>query len=264
MLSGFLCLALVGFSLVTTGCAGSGRLPQESDRHPELFYLEQQKQIQIEKIVLVPNPKHTIFGRMLDMYLKNTSGKPLVVTVEPGTVLRSMDRLYTSVVVMAGEVVPLAPNESRAVTVEVFSIEFNLFSPSAKTQYRLGNKIGGDTASFISCFAKRRPDYKDPTELPPGVVQVPTQPGEPATYILPPTNVENKGPEDNKKYDLMPVQLAIWRLTEGIDRDKILKSVADNPKLKGGEFSQNVKLNNNLGPYVQQLLNDCGLEKYKF
>lgn len=255
------------FALVwsSSACKDPNQSSLESDRHPSLFFNIQRKEIAIDTIGLTLNPTQTIYGRFLDLKLRNLTNRPIPITIEPGTVLRSDNqKLFTNLVITAGENLTLNPGETKIQTIEVFSINFYKLTPVRETQFSLGNLIGGDTSTFIQCFVQRRPDRIDPTALPPGVVRVPTKPGEPPTYIIPPREKMPKVEDPTEKKELAPVQLAIWRITDDMDRVKLLKSVSANPKLKGGQFSESAAFYDSQTPYVQQLLRDCGLEKYKF
>lgn len=228
----------------TISCTDGARLPIESAQRPKLQDQVEQGDVSVDGIVLTTNPEQTIYGRNIDFKLTNQTDHPIAVVIEAGTVLRSDNQqFYTNLVVSSSEQILIAPKSLGIITVEVFSINFQKFSPVRSTRYSLGNLIEGDTKTFLDCFARRRPET--------GVAPSALTQAEPA-------------PAQTGKVDLAPIQLVIWLITDKMDRPALLKAVSNNPQLKGGQYSQSAKYYDAMAPFVQKLLDDCGLGKYKF
>ncbi|MBI4749680.1 MAG: hypothetical protein HY774_14425 [Acidobacteria bacterium] len=234
---------LVGLCF-TVSCKDGARLPIESDQRAKLQDQVERGDVSVDGIVLTTNPEQTIYGRNIDFKITNQTDHPIAVAIQAGTVLRSENQqYYTNLVVSSNEQVLIAPKSLRIITVEVFSINFQKFSPVRSTKYSLGNLIEGDAKTFLDCFARRRPETGVSSSALSQPAPTPAQPG---------------------KVDLAPVQLVIWLLTDKMDRPALLKAVSNNPQLKGGQYSQSVKYYDTMAPFVQKLLDDCGLGKYKF
>lgn len=236
-----LCCVLLCF---TVSCKDGARLPVESDQPTSLHNQVERGEVSVDGIVLTTNPEQTIYGRNIDFKITNQTDHPIAVAIETGTVLRSDNQqYYANLVVSSGEQALIAPKSLAIITVEVFSINFQKFSPVRSTRYSLGNLIEGDSKTFLDCFARRRPET--------GVAPSALSQSAPA-------------PTQTGKVDLAPVQLAIWLMTDNMDRAALRKAVSSNPQLKGGQYSQSVKYYDAMAPFVQKLLDDCGLGKYKF
>lgn len=230
----------------TVSCKDGARLPVESDQQTSLHGQVERGEVSVDGIVLTTNPEQTIYGRNIDFKITNQTDHPIAVAIQTGTVLRSDNQqYYTNLVVSSGEQALIAPKSLGIITVEVFSINFQKFSPVRSTRYSLGNLIEGDSKTFLDCFARRRPET--------GVAPLALS-----------QSASTPAPAQTGKVDLAPVQLAIWLMTDNMDRPALRKAVSGNPQLKGGQYSQSVKYYDTMAPFVQKLLDDCGLGKYKF
>ncbi len=249
--------------LCAVGCRESGRSRLESDLLPRIAYAVKRGEIAVSRIGLTPNPPHNLYGRILEIKLRNLTDREARVQIDAGTVLRSDVPGFAEMVVTTPETTILPPKGEWTHTLEVYSIAFAGKPPGRNVNYTIGNLVGGDVAQLVTCLG---PDEPDPlaSPIPSGVRQLPGKPGEPPTFVVPSNVKPAAGQNPPEKRDLMPVQLAIWRITDGKDRDALLKDVAGNPEMKGGDYGASIRLYNEMGPYVQKLLSECRLDQYKF
>ncbi|MCS7080740.1 MAG: hypothetical protein NZ585_11940 [Chloracidobacterium sp.] len=224
--------------LLTAACREAPRHPHESAARPALLERLARGEVQLERLGMTLRPEQPFFGRIIEIAVRNTSSKPLLVVLEPGQLLRSQDPAVTDLVVTSREEIALDVGQSAQREVEVFSLSRRKLSMTRETVYTLGNLTGGDVYTFVTCFATNRP--AEPPPPPPG-------------SKLPP-----------QKLDLTPVQLALWCIADGLDRKALLEGIALNPMLKGGEYGRSRDYFDGQAKYVQGLLDRCGLGKYKF
>jgi hypothetical protein len=219
-------------------CQPTPHQPYESSFRTALAERLSRGEARIERLGMAPRPEHPFFGRIIEISLRNTTNKPILLIIEPGQVLRSQDPTTTDLVVTSREEIALDVGQVIQRDLEVFSLSRRKLSMTRDTVYELGNLLTGDAYTLVACFATNRPP--DPPPPPPG-------------SGLPP-----------QKLDLTPFQLALWCVAEGLDRQALLEGIALNPLLKGGEYGRSRDYFDSQAKYVQGILDSCGLTKYKF
>lgn len=229
---------LVVSSFLGTACQPATRQPYESSIQTALMGRIARGEVRIEQLGMAQRPEHPFFGRIVEISLRNTSDKPLLVTIEPGQLLRSRNPEVTDLVVTQREEIALDAGQVVRRELEVFSLSRRKLSMTRETVYDIGNLLEGDAYTFVTCFAANRPP--EPPPPPPGS-GLPLQ-----------------------KLDLTPVQLALWCIADSLDRQALLEGTALNPLLKGGEYGRSRDYFDGQAKYVQGLLDSCGLVKYKF
>jgi hypothetical protein len=194
--------------------------------------------VRIERIEMAPNPEQTIFGSIVEIAVKNVSSAPVSVVIEPGTILHGKPSSVTDLIITRPERATVAPGETWRQTLEVFSVNFHKFSLNPNVSYSFGNLADGDLKTLAVCVAAstRRADGK--------------------------TN-DSDGDKSDRP-DLSPIQLAVWRISDGMSRDALLRLTGANPMLKGGQFRQSKEYFDRQAPYVQGTLDACGLKHYIF
>ncbi|MGQ9897389.1 MAG: hypothetical protein ACUVR8_07550 [Acidobacteriota bacterium] len=225
---------LLGLSGAT--CQPTPRRPYESKVQPKLLERIARGEVRIERLGMTLRPEHPFFGRIIEISLRNTSSKPILIAIEPGQLLRSQNPDTTDLVVTSREEIALDVGQVVQRDIEVFSLSRRKLSMTRETVYDLSNLLEGDAYTFVTCFAANRP-----AEPPPPSSGLPPQ-----------------------KLDLTPVQLALWCIADGLDRKALLEGTALNPLLKGGEYGRSRDYFDGQAKYVQGLLDSCGLAKYKF
>ncbi|MFQ3580632.1 MAG: hypothetical protein SNJ49_01865 [Chloracidobacterium sp.] len=223
---------------LSPACRETPRHAHESITRPALAERIARGEVRIERLGMALRPEQPFFGRIIEISLRNTGNKPLIVVIEPGQLLRSQSPDITDLVVTNREEIALDAGQTAQRNIEVFSLSRRKLSMTRETVYTLGNLTEGDVYAFVTCFAANRPP--EPPPPPPG-------------SGLPP-----------QKLDLTPFQLALWCVADGLDRQALLEGVALNPVLKGGEYGRSRDYLDGQAKYVQGLLDSCGLAKYKF
>lgn len=237
--SGWLAAGVFFFGALVSACrTEEPRRPHESAVRPAALERIARGEVRVERLGMTLRPDQPFFGRIVEIAVRNTSAKPLLLVLEPGQLLRSQDPAVTDLVVTSREEIALDAGQTAQREVEVFSMSRRKLSMTRETVYTLGNLTEGDVYAFVTCFATNRPD--EPPPPPPG-------------SGLPP-----------QKLDLTPVQLALWCVADGLDRKALLEGTALNPMLKGGEYGRSRDYFDGQAKYVQGLLDGCGLGKYKF
>jgi hypothetical protein len=229
---------LVLLGLLGAACQPTPRHPHEGHLRTALAERIARGEVRLERLGMARQPEHPFFGRIVEISLRNTGNKPILVTLEPGQLLRSRSPETTDLVVTSREEIALDVGQVAQREIEVFSLSRRKLSMTRETVYDLGNLLEGDAYTFVTCFAANRPP--EPPPPPPG-------------SGLPP-----------QKLDLTPVQLALWCIADGLDRQALLEGTALNPLLKGGEYARSRDYFDGQAKYVQGLLDSCGLAKYKF
>lgn len=222
---------LLGFG---SACGDPEARKVESPRRALLSELVERGEVVVDDISMTLQPEQTVYGRIVDITVRNKTAKPVTIIVEPGTLLRCDADRVTDLVVTTREETVIAAGQVWKRSLEVFSLSFKKFSVTRGATFKLGNLMTGDGYAFVKCFCERRPDAVPPP-----------------------------GP-NAKPYDLTPFQLALWRVTENMDRAALLSSTSANPLLKGGDFARNRNYFDGQAKYVQGLLDGCGLGQYKF
>lgn len=225
--------ALFLLMLVGAACGDPEARKIESPRRALLSESIERGDVVVDDISMTLQPEQTVYGRIVDITLRNKTGKPVSIVIEPGTLLRSDAEPVTDLVVTTREETVIASGQVWKRSLEVFSLSFKKLSVTRGATFKLGNLLTGDAYAFVKCFSERRPDAAPP------------------------------GP-NAKPYDLTPFQLALWRVTENMDRPALLASTSANPLLKGGDFARNRNYFDGQAKYVQGLLDGCGLGQYKF
>lgn len=226
--------ALFLLLFIGAACGDPEARKTESPRRSLLSEAVDRGDVAVDDISMTSQPEQTVYGRIVEITVRNKSAKPVTVIVEPGTLLRSDADRVTDLVVVAREEAAIPAGQIWKRSLEVFSLSFKKFSVTRGATFKVGNLMTGDAYAFVKCFSERRPDAGPPP-----------------------------GP-NAKPYDLTPVQLALWRVTENMDRTALLASTSANPLLKGGDFARNRNYFDGQAKYVQGLLDGCGLGQYKF
>ncbi len=226
--------ALLVLATFGAACGDPEARKVESARRPLLAEAFERGDLVVEDISMSLQPEQTVYGRIIDITIRNKSARPTEVVIEPGTLLRSDADRVTDLVVTSRESATIEPGQSWKHSLEVFSVSFKKFSVTRGVTYKIGNLMTGDAYAFVTCFSGRRPDAAPPAS------------------------------PNEKPFDLTPVQLALWRITENMDRPALLASTSANPILKGGDFARNRNYFDGQAKYVQGLLDGCGLGQYKF
>lgn len=229
MAAGLFFLLFVG-----AACGDPEARKTESPRRSLLSEAVDRGDVAVEDISMTSQPEQTVYGRIVELTVRNKSAKPVTIIIEPGTLLRSDADRVTDLVVVAREETAIPAGQVWKRPLEVFSLSFKKFSVTRGATFKVGNLMTGDAYAFVKCFSERRPDAGPPP-----------------------------GP-NAKPFDLTPVQLALWRVTENMDRPALLASTSANPLLKGGDFARNRNYFDGQAKYVQGLLDGCGLGQYKF
>lgn len=226
--------ALFFLLFIGVACGDPEARKTESPRRSLLSEAVDRGDVAVDDISMTSQPEQTVYGRIVEITVRNKSARPVTVIIEPGTLLRSDADRVTDLVVVAREEAAIPAGQVWKRPLEVFSLSFRKFSVTRGATFKVGNLMTGDAYAFVKCFSERRPDAGPPP-----------------------------GP-NAKPYDLTPVQLALWRVTENMDRAALLASTSANPLLKGGDFARNRNYFDGQAKYVQGLLDGCGLGQYKF
>ncbi len=230
--------ALAAGGWLGAGCRETARHAHEGATRSALVERVGSGELKIERLGMALRAEQPLFGRILELSLRNASARPVIVVIEPGQIIRSQNPGVTDLVITSREEIALDAGQATRRELEAFSLSQRKLAMNRDTAYEFGNLAEGDVQTLVACFAENRPPEPEPP--PPG-------------SKLPP-----------QKLDLTPFQLALWRVAEGLDRQGLLEGVALNPTLKGGEYGRSRDYFDGQAKYVQGLLDRCGLEKYKF
>lgn len=196
----------------------------ESSQSPQLAKVIAEGSLKINSITAIAEKieQSQPFGEIVSISIKNLTNQPQAFRLECGTILRAMAVKYQDLIVIKNLEATIGAQSEWTGKIEVFSLQMRRHYAYKPAEYQLGNLAATDLGRFTQCFCALRPEN-----------------------------------EKDQKFDLTPVQYAIWHIADNVTLKQLLVYVKGrgNPSIEElDKLEQQIK---EQSQYTEQLLTTC-------